>query len=78
VIGAGSSGIAAAKALHRRGIPFDCFEKSDRAGGNWVFKNSNMRRRHVASERHTMQVDYDDDLFDLRRERRRGVRRAGR
>jgi hypothetical protein len=37
-----------------------------------------MRRRHVASERHTMQVDYDDDLFDLRRERRRGVRRAGR
>ena len=30
VIGAGSSGIAAAKALHERGIPFDCYEKSDR------------------------------------------------
>jgi len=27
IIGAGSSGIAAAKALHERGIPFDCFEK---------------------------------------------------
>jgi UDP-N-acetylmuramoylalanine-D-glutamate ligase len=25
VIGAGSSGIAAAKALHERGIPFTCF-----------------------------------------------------
>jgi len=41
IIGAGSSGIAAAKALHERGIPFDCFEKSDRVGGNWVFANKN-------------------------------------
>jgi dimethylaniline monooxygenase (N-oxide forming) len=41
IIGAGSSGIAAAKALHERGIPFDCFEKSDRVGGNWVFQNTN-------------------------------------
>jgi dimethylaniline monooxygenase (N-oxide forming) len=41
IVGAGSSGIAAAKALHERGIPFDCFEKSDRIGGNWVFANSN-------------------------------------
>jgi dimethylaniline monooxygenase (N-oxide forming) len=41
LIGAGSSGIAAAKALHARGIDFDCFEKSDRIGGNWVFENIN-------------------------------------
>jgi len=41
LIGAGSSGITAAKALHERGIPFDCFEKSDRVGGNWVFGNRN-------------------------------------
>jgi dimethylaniline monooxygenase (N-oxide forming) len=41
IIGAGSSGIAAAKALHERCIPFDCFEKSDRVGGNWVFANKN-------------------------------------
>src|SRR5919107_4679335 len=41
VIGEGSSGIAAAKALHRRGFAFDCYEKSDRVGGNWVFKNAN-------------------------------------
>jgi len=41
VIGAGSSGIAAAKALHEHGIPFTCFEASDRVGGNWVFGNKN-------------------------------------
>jgi dimethylaniline monooxygenase (N-oxide forming) len=41
LIGAGSSGVTAAKALHERGIPFDCFEKSDRVGGNWVFENRN-------------------------------------
>ncbi len=41
IIGAGSSGIAAAKALADRGIPFDCFEKSDRVGGNWVLGNRN-------------------------------------
>jgi cation diffusion facilitator CzcD-associated flavoprotein CzcO len=41
VIGAGSSGIAATKALHERGIAVDCFEKSDRVGGNWVFANKN-------------------------------------
>jgi dimethylaniline monooxygenase (N-oxide forming) len=41
IIGAGSSGIAAVKALQDRGIPFDCFEKSDRVGGNWVFGNKN-------------------------------------
>ncbi len=41
IIGAGSSGITAAKALADRGIPFDCFEKSDKVGGNWVFGNRN-------------------------------------
>jgi dimethylaniline monooxygenase (N-oxide forming) len=41
VIGAGSSGITVAKALADRDIPFDCFERSDRVGGNWVFGNRN-------------------------------------
>jgi dimethylaniline monooxygenase (N-oxide forming) len=41
VIGAGSSGIAAVKVLAERGIPVECFEKSDRVGGNWVFANKN-------------------------------------
>lgn len=64
VIGAGSSGIAAAKALHERGIPFDCFEKSDRVGGNWVFGNTNgmssaYRSLHINTSRERMEyTDY--------------------
>src|SRR6187397_3243991 len=130
VIGAGSSGIAAAKALHERGVPFTCFEASDRLGGNWVFANKNgmsaayrqlfintsrdrmeysdfpmpksylkgeyalpprpallqdieddtaaMRKRYVASKRHTIQVDFDDYLYALGKERRAGAERARR
>lgn len=63
IIGAGSSGIAAAKALHERGIPFDCIEKSDRVGGNWVFGNSNgmsaaYRSLHINTSRERM--EYSD------------------
>jgi flavin-binding monooxygenase-like protein len=63
VIGAGSSGIAAAKGLHERGIPFDCFEKSDRVGGNWVFGNTNgmssaYRSLHINTSRERM--EYSD------------------
>lgn len=39
IIGAGGSGLALAKTLYHAGVPFDCFEKSDRVGGLWVFKN---------------------------------------
>lgn len=41
VIGAGPSGITAAKRLQEYNIPFDCFEASDAVGGNWYFKNPN-------------------------------------
>jgi cation diffusion facilitator CzcD-associated flavoprotein CzcO len=41
VIGAGSSGIAAARTLHAQGFDFDVYEASDRVGGNWVFRNRN-------------------------------------
>src|SRR6202011_2444904 len=63
VIGAGSSGIAAAKALYERGIPFDSFEKSDRVGGNWVFGNNNKvssayRSLHINTSRERM--EYSD------------------
>jgi dimethylaniline monooxygenase (N-oxide forming) len=63
LIGAGSSGIAAAKALHQRGIPFECFEKSDRVGGNWVFGNTNgmssaYRSLHINTSRERM--EYSD------------------
>jgi dimethylaniline monooxygenase (N-oxide forming) len=35
-----------------------------------------MRKRYVASKRHTIQVDFDDYLHDLETERRAGARRA--
>lgn len=41
VIGAGSSGITAAKSLYLAGVPFDCFEKGSAIGGNWVLDNPN-------------------------------------
>jgi dimethylaniline monooxygenase (N-oxide forming) len=63
VIGAGSSGIAATKTLHERGILVDCFEKSDRVGGNWVFGNRNgmssaYRSLHINTSRARM--EYSD------------------
>jgi cation diffusion facilitator CzcD-associated flavoprotein CzcO len=58
VIGAGSSGIAAVKALHERSIPFDCFEASDVLGGNWVFGNRN-----------GMSAAYRDLFINVSRER---------
>jgi dimethylaniline monooxygenase (N-oxide forming) len=60
VIGAGSSGIAAVKALHERGLDVTCFETSDRVGGNWVFGNKNgmsaaYRSLHINTSRERMQ-----------------------
>ncbi|HEX8123081.1 MAG TPA: NAD(P)-binding domain-containing protein [Solirubrobacteraceae bacterium] len=60
LVGAGSSGIAAAKALHERSLDFDVFEKSDRVGGNWVFGNKNgmsaaYRYLHINTSRERMQ-----------------------
>jgi thioredoxin reductase len=59
LIGAGSSGIAVAKALHQHGVPFDCIEASDRVGGNWVFGNRNgmsaaYRDLHINTSRDRM------------------------
>src|SRR5215208_4218416 len=59
VIGAGPSGLAAVKALADAGLEFDCFEKSDRVGGNWVFGNRNGQSRiyrslHINTSRQRM------------------------
>ena len=43
IIGAGSSGIAAAKVLAEAQIPFDCFEMGSDIGGNWRQNNDNGR-----------------------------------
>ena len=60
VIGAGSSGIAAVKALDERGFAVECFEKSDRVGGNWVWGNTNgmssaYRSLHINTSRERME-----------------------
>jgi dimethylaniline monooxygenase (N-oxide forming) len=60
VIGAGSSGIAAVKVLHERGIDVDAFELSDRVGGNWVWGNRNgvsssYRSLHINTSRSRME-----------------------
>ena len=59
IIGAGSSGMVACKTFAEKQIPFDCFEKSDRPGGNWVFNNKNgmssaYRSLHINTSRDKM------------------------
>src|SRR4051812_38202945 len=64
VVGAGSSGIAAAKKLRDAGIEVEVLEKSDRVGGNWVFRNRNRmssayRSLHINTSRDRMEyADY--------------------
>ena len=41
VIGAGISGLTVGKMLTDYGVPYTCFESSDRIGGNWAFGNPN-------------------------------------
>jgi cation diffusion facilitator CzcD-associated flavoprotein CzcO len=59
IIGAGSSGIAAAQVLQSRGIDFDCFEKGSQTGGNWRYENDNgmssaYRSLHINTSRRVM------------------------
>jgi thioredoxin reductase len=59
IIGAGSSGIAAAQVLNARRIPFDCFEKGSQVGGNWRYENDNgmssaYRSLHINTSRRVM------------------------
>ena len=72
IVGAGSSGLTAGQVLGARGIPYDCFEKGSRIGGNWRYENDNglssaYRSLHINSSRelmsfraHPMPDDYPD------------------
>ncbi len=60
IIGAGSSGIAAAQVLHARGIDFDCFELGSEVGGNWRYQNDNgmssaYKSLHINTSRQLME-----------------------
>lgn len=59
IIGAGSTGIVAAKTLKEHEIDFDCYEKGSDIGGNWRFNNDNgvssaYRSLHINTNRKVM------------------------
>lgn len=62
IVGAGSSGLAAAKAFAEAGIPFDCLEREDDVGGNWYYDrphSSVYASTHtISSKRLTEYVDF--------------------
>lgn len=59
IIGAGSSGIAVAKALHDKGLSFDIYEKGSNIGGMWRYGNDNglscaYRSLHIDTSRNNL------------------------
>jgi dimethylaniline monooxygenase (N-oxide forming) len=58
VIGAGGSGLAAAKALHDRGCSFDCFERGSAIGGLWRYDNDN----GMSSIYHSLHINTSRDM----------------
>jgi dimethylaniline monooxygenase (N-oxide forming) len=60
IVGAGSSGIAAAQVLTARGIDVECFEVGSEIGGNWRYENDNgmssaYRSLHINTSRQLME-----------------------
>src|SRR5260370_12696329 len=59
IIGAGSSGVAVAKALRERGLAFHCLENGSDIGGMWRYENDNglscaYRSLHIDTSRITL------------------------
>ncbi|HSV37714.1 MAG TPA: NAD(P)-binding domain-containing protein [Nocardioidaceae bacterium] len=59
VIGSGISGLTTGKMLGDYGVPYTCFEMSDRIGGNWAFGNPNghssaYRSLHIDTSKHQL------------------------
>jgi cation diffusion facilitator CzcD-associated flavoprotein CzcO len=59
VIGAGCSGLTATKALVEAGIAVDCFERTDRIGGLWAYRDGDgktaaYRSLHINTSRNRM------------------------
>lgn len=62
IIGAGISGLTAAKALADRGVTYDHFELGSDLGGLWRFGNDNgrsaaYRTLHINSSKHNMELE---------------------
>lgn len=62
ILGAGSSGLAAAKNFRAAGLAFDCLERQDDIGGNWYFGSAASRvyasTHLVSSKRLTEYSDF--------------------
>ncbi len=62
ILGAGTSGLAAAKNFLEAGIPFDCLEREDDIGGNWNIEKScssvHESTHLISSKRLTEYTDY--------------------
>ncbi|MEM8894603.1 MAG: NAD(P)-binding protein [Bacteroidota bacterium] len=59
IIGAGSSGMVAAKTLKEAGVSYDCYEKGSGIGGNWRYNNDNgvssaYKSLHINTNREVM------------------------
>ena len=62
IIGAGISGLTTGKMLSDYGVPYTCFESSDRIGGNWSFGNPN---GHSSAYR-SLHIDTSKDRLSFR------------
>lgn len=62
IIGAGISGLTTGKMLTDYGVPYTCFESSDRIGGNWAFGNPN---GHSSAYR-SLHIDTSKDRLSFR------------
>lgn len=62
IIGAGISGLTTGKMLSDYGVPYTCFESSDRIGGNWAFGNPN---GHSSAYR-SLHIDTSKDRLSFR------------
>ncbi|QDU95411.1 flavin-containing monooxygenase [Lignipirellula cremea] len=62
IIGAGASGITAAKNFSQRNLDFDCFEREDDVGGNWYYgkpcSSVSASTHLISSKRMTEYVDF--------------------
>ena len=59
IVGAGSSGVALAKALKEQGVAFECFEIGSQIGGMWRYENDNglssaYRSLHIDTSRNNL------------------------
>lgn len=69
IIGAGVSGLTAAKAAADWGVPYTLFEASDEVGGNWYFRNPNgrssaYRSLHIDTSKNAL--SFEDFPMDAR------------